>query len=554
MAQPPLARIWLLVQQEKSEISQVYFYAILNGLIQLSLPLGIQTIIGFVLGAALSTSLVILIALVVVGVLCTGLLQVAQMKIIEKIQQKIFVRFSFQFADHIPKLDLKKSDAIYLPELVNRFFDIPNLQKSLSKLLLDLPTASIQILFGVVLLSFYHPFFMVFGLILLLVLLGILYLTGQRGLETSLAESRYKYAVAGWLEEMARVIKSFKFSAAQSGLHLQRTDGQVTAYLEARKSHFGILLLQYRTLIVFKVLITAAMLIIGCWLLLNQQLNIGQFIAAEIIIITIINSVEKIITNLDSVYDVLTSVEKINKLMDKPAEESGTYPLQPGQKISVDLQHVHFGYYDDQLILRDLNLKVAAGEKVCILGDDGAGKTTLLQLLTGAYLHFNGAVLINGVPIGNYDLQSLRSATGICFSTQDIFAGTLWDNIAMGNDTIEKAYVLQLVQHTGLHQFLATLRHGFDTELDPTGRRLPRNVVQKILLVRSLAHKPALLLLDEPWNGLDAPTCQSIQDFLVQHLPDTTVVIAANDAAFAARSQQQVHLAKQAHETKSQTF
>jgi ATP-binding cassette, subfamily B, bacterial len=540
----PLARIWALVQQEKSEFTQVYFYAILNGLIQLSLPLGIQTIIGFVLGAALSTSLVVLIALVVTGVLCSGLLQVAQMKIIEKVQQKIFVRFSFQFADHIPKLDLKKSDAFYLPELVNRFFDIPNLQKSLSKLLLDLPTATIQILFGVVLLSFYHPFFIFFGLILLLVLCGILYLTGQKGLQTSLAESRFKYAVAGWLEEMARVIRSCKFSAAQSGLPLQKADDQVTNYLEARKSHFRILLLQYRTLIAFKVLITAAMLIIGCWLLLNQQLNIGQFIAAEIIIITIINSVEKIIVNLDSVYDVLTSVEKINKLLDKPTEESGSYILPAGAKISVEMQQVHFGYYEDQLVLHDLNLKIGAGEKVCISGNDGGGKTTLLKLLTGGYLHFSGAILINGIPIGNYDLESLRSATGICFSTHDIFAGTLWDNIAMGNEAVDKAYVMQLVQHTGLQAFISSLRHGFDTELDPTGRRLPRNVVQKILLVRALAHRPALLLLDEPWHGLDDAIRERVQDLLLRHLPDTTVIIATNDAGFAAQCHQQVHLEK----------
>lgn len=539
----PLARIWALVQQEKKEITQIYFYAILNGLIQLSLPLGIQSIIGFVLGAALSTSLVILIILVVVGVLCNGLLQVAQMKIIEKIQQKIFVRYSFQFADHIPRLDLKQTDSFYLPELVNRFFDIPNLQKSLSKLLLDLPTASIQILFGVVLLSFYHPFFILFGLGLLLVLCGILYLTGQRGLQTSLAESRHKYAVAAWLEEMARVIKSFKFSSAQSGLHLQRTDSQVTHYLEARKSHFRILLLQYRTLIVFKVLITAAMLIIGCLLLLNQQLNIGQFIAAEIIIITIINSVEKIITNLDSVYDVLTSVEKINKLMDKPEERSGSYSMSPQQPIGIELQQVQFGYYETRLILRDVNLKIGAGEKVCILGNDGAGKTTLLKLLTGAYPHFSGSILISGMPIGNYDLQSLRRNTGIFLSTADIFAGTLWDNIAMGNETVEQNAVLHLMQCTGLHPFLSSLKEGFDTELDPTGHRLPHNVTQKILLVRALAHQPKLLLLDEPWQGLDDATKLRIQELLLHELPGTTVVIASNDTRFAGQCSQQVHLA-----------
>jgi ABC-type bacteriocin/lantibiotic exporter with double-glycine peptidase domain len=177
------------------------------------------------------------------------------------------------------------------------------------------------------------------------------------------------------------------------------------------------------------------------------------------------------------------------------------------------------------------------------LGNDGAGKTTLLKLLTGAYPHFNGSMLVNGVPIGNYNLQSLRYSIGIFMNQQDIFAGTLWDNIAMGNETVQKETVLLLLQQTGLQPFLASLKQGFDTELSPTGKRLPRNVVQKILLVRALANKPKMLLLDEPWNGVEEQSKLAIQHLLLEQLPDTTVVIATNDAAFATQCHQQVHLA-----------
>src|SRR4051812_14059564 len=208
----PVARIWNLVREEKTDITSIYFYAIFSGLIQLSLPVGIQSIIGFVLAGTLSTSLVLLITLIVTGVLLVGLLQIAQMKIIERIQQSIFVRNAFAFANHIPRIDLKKADAFYLPELVNRFFDTVSLQKSFSKLLLDLPTATIQILFGLILLSFYHPAFILFGIILVFLLWLILYLTSNKGLESSIAESTYKYAVVVWLEEMERLLNQFKFS------------------------------------------------------------------------------------------------------------------------------------------------------------------------------------------------------------------------------------------------------------------------------------------------------------------------------------------------------
>jgi len=523
----PVARLWQLVQEEKKDITAIYIYSILNGIIQLSLPLGIQAIIGFVLSGSMSASLVLLISLMVGGVLLVGLLQVGQMRIIEKIQQKIFVKYSFAFADRIPKLDLLKSDGYYLPELVNRFFDTVSLQKSISKLLLDLPAATIQIILGLTLLAFYHPAFILFGILLLGILWLILRLTGHKGLKSSLAESSYKYAVAAWFEEMARVIKSFKFSS-DSNLHIKKADEKTTHYLNARTEHFSILVLQYRTLIAFKVAITAAMLIVGVLLLLDNQINIGQFVAAEIIILTVINSVEKIIINLDSVYDALTSAEKLAKITDKPLEASGTFQLVPGNGISIQATNVDFGY-DENAVIRNVSFNVAAGSKVAITGKEGSGKSTLLKLLTGVYPDFRGSLLYNDVPVGNYDLTSLRQRMGIFFLHENIFNGTLWENLTMGR-TVDSSYLTHLINITGLNSFLKTLPMGFDTELDPTGKKLPANVIHKILLIRALAARPELLLLEDPWKGIELPNSNMIREF-VMNIPNTTVLISTTDQA-----------------------
>jgi ATP-binding cassette, subfamily B, bacterial len=533
----PAARIWNLVREEKKEITSVYFYAILNGLIQLSLPVGIQAIIGFVLGGTLSASLILLISLIVTGVLLVGLMQVNQMKIIEKIQQKIFVRYAYAFADRIPKLDLKKVDSFYLPELVNRFFDTTSLQKSISKLLLDLPTATIQILFGLILLSFYHPAFIFFGIVLLLLIWLILYATGAKGLQSSLEESRFKYGVAGWFEEVARIVKTFKFSG--QALNLSKTNARTIGYLKARTNHFGILLLQYRTLVAFKVIITAAMLIVGVLLLLKQQINIGQFVAAEIIILTVINSIEKIIINLDNVYDTLTAVEKLSKLTDKPVEHGGTYHLNTDDNIEIEANNLSFGY-DDKTVLKNLSFKIPGNEKAVITGNDGSGKSTLIKLLTGIYTDFKGSLLINGLPVGNYDLSSLRKQTGILFLHENIFHGTLWENLAMDRE-VDKKYVASLVRKTGLLSFLQSLPNGYDTELDPSGKRLPGNVIQKILIVRALSHQPRLLLLEEPWQGLEEQYKLAIQELLL-HLDNTTVVVATNDEHFIQKCEVKINL------------
>jgi len=530
----PVSRILNLLKLERNEITAVYFYAILNGLIQLSLPVGVQAIIGYVLGASMRASLVVLIMLVVLGVLIAGIMQINQMKIIKKIQQKLFVRYSLAFARHLPDLDLKKNDHVYLPELVNRFFDVQVLQKSLSKILLEIPTAVIQIFFGLVLLSFYHPAFILFGIILVSILVLILQFTGGRGLQTSLEKSKYKYKVAAWLEEMARVIKSIKL-ARNNDLHLRRADQEVSNYLDARNNHFRVLLFQFNVLVVFKTIITAAMLIVGTLLMVNQQLTVGQFIAAEIVILLVLNSVEKLIINLSSVYDTLTAVEKLAEITDKPLEKNGSILLPHLQQgIKLELKDLSFGYTDDKPVLQEISLQINPNEKVCIGGKDSSGKSTLLRLLTGSYTDFKGAILVDDIPVGNYQLDSLRAQTGVLLGQQDIFNGTLLENITLGNEQISLEAVRKSALQSGLLDFVSTLKDGFDTPLDPTGRRLPRSVAQKILMARALAGQPRLLLLEEPWMNVKDQQRQELINTLLG-LPDTTVVVVTNDQEYTDR-------------------
>lgn len=533
----PVARILNLLRLERKEITAVYFYAILNGLIQLSLPVGVQAIIGYVLGASMRASLVVLITLVVLGVLIAGIMQINQMKIIEKIQQKLFVRYSFAFAQHIPNLDLKRNDSVYLPELINRFFDVPLLQKSLSKILLDIPTAVIQILFGLLLLSFYHPAFILFGILLVTILILILKYTGGKGLETSLQKSKFKYKVAAWLEEMARVIKSTKL-VKQTDLHLQKTDEQVSNYLIARNNHFRVLLFQFNVLVIFKTVITAAMLIVGTMLMVNQQLTVGQFIAAEIVILLVLNSVEKLIINLGSVYDTLTAVEKASEVTDKPVEKNGTLMLSDASNgVKLEMKEVSFSYTGETDILQNISLKINPNEKVCISGKDSSGKSTLLKLMTGSYTDFNGSILIDDVPLGNYNLSSLRAQTGVLMNQQDIFQGTLLENIALGNPAITIDVVKEYAARTGLHDFIAAQKDGYDTLLDPTGKRLPRNVVHRILLVRALVSKPRLLLLEEPWMNMSREHRSQILQ-LLNEMKNTTLVVVTNDQEFIQQCDQ----------------
>lgn len=534
-----IRRFFEVIRLEKKEVSAIYFFAILSGLIQLTLPLGIQAIINFAQAAAgqskLPASMWLLILLVVLGVLAAGVLQISQMRVVEKIQQRIFTRYAFEFTYKIPRLKTSATDNYYLPELVNRFFDTVSLQKALSKLLVDIPLAVIQILFGLILLSFYNPVFIILGLMLLAILYVVLYYTAKPGLEASLRESNYKYSVAGWLEELARAFKSFKV-ARNHNLHLRKTDQLVEGYLHARTEHFHVLKFQYWSLIFFKLLITAAMLIIGAILLVDQELNLGQFIAAEIVILTVLAAVEKLILSLDKAYDLLTSLEKLTKVTDKATEVSGSLPFDAaGKAISIEGNNICFGFDPQKPLLKNIQFDVPSGQKLAIMGAAGSGKSILLDLMTGSLEYQQGNLLINGVPIRNFRLESYRKHIGVFYHEQDIFHGTLMENLTMGDSSITTAELMELADIVGLRSFITALPMGFDTMLEPTGKGLSTIIAKKILLLRAFTSRPELLLLDEPFELAGGEDCMKIANYLLQ-LKNTTVVVVTANQDFIRRA------------------
>jgi ABC-type bacteriocin/lantibiotic exporter with double-glycine peptidase domain len=528
-----------IIRLEKKEVTAIYFYAILSGVIQLTLPLGIQTIINFSQAAAgtanLPVSIILLIFIVLIGILVSGILQVNQMKIVEKIEQSIFTRFSLDFANKIPKIDSKELNNDHLPELMNRFFEVINLQKGLSKILLDIPLAVIQIVFGLVLLSFYNSTFIILGLLLILLLYFIFNYTSKKGLIASYNESENKYEVASWLEEIARSYKTFKISS-QNNFHLKRTDDLVKDYLVSKTKHFEILKFQYWSLIVFKLLISAMMLIIGAVLLINQQLNIGQFIAAEIVILLILSAVEKLILNLEVAYNILTGVEKLNVINDKKSEVLGqTSFVSNHNGIALEVQNLNFKFDENKPLLENISFNIPAGAKVCVMGDGGAGKSILLELIGGTLKNFEGVINVNTIPINNLNQKEYRKNIGIFYNEQDIFEGTLYENICMGNESITPADIMKHAEMLEIKEFISLLPEGLYTPLQPTGKGLSTIMAKKILLLRAIVHQPELLVLDEPFELAGAESSKKISKYLID-IPNTTCMIVSGYIPFAKRA------------------
>ena len=515
------------ITKEKKDVAVIYIYAILSGLVQLSIPLGIQAIVGFVMGATMITSLYILIFFVVLGTFLAGFFRLKVMQITEKIQQKIFVEYALAFADKLPKINLTSTKKYYLPELVNRFFDTQNLQKGISKLLLEIPTALIQISFGILLLSFYHSWFLVFGVIVIGIVLVIFKFTMNSGISSSLEESDKKYEVASWLEDIAGAIKTFKINS-NSESHLTGTDERVVSYLKHRTSHFKVLEFQYKTIIGFNVIITLVMLAIGTYLLVNQQLNIGAFIATEIVVITIMYAVERLIKSLESYYDVIASLVKLNKVTDLTEEQNGEMTFeQSSGGIEVQMNDVSFAFNDNKPILKNINFELKANTITVISGNFGAGKSTLLNVMAGFYEPSSGVLTFDKIPLKNIYKVEWRALTGLYTQDMIIIKGTLMDNILLGRRDVNADDVVKLSEEIGVGNLPSLFSHGFDTYISETDTEVSYSGKKKITLLRALLGNNRLIMLEDPFYGMNEDFKTKMITYLQKIKAYTTIVIVS---------------------------
>ncbi len=532
MTKNPFQKFIAMLSQDRKDIMYLYSYALFYSIVNLSLPLGIQAIIGLIQAGTVSTSWIILSGVVTAGVLIGGVLQVLQLSISEILQRRIFTRAAFEFTYRIPRFQNASIRGQYPPELVNRFFDTLNVQKGLSKILMDFSSSSLQILIGLILLSTYHPFFITFGVALIILLIAILYYTGPRGLDSSMHESTYKYKIAHWLKEIARTMDTFK-RAGHTELPLERTDELVDHYLEHRKRHWKVLIFQYANIVGFKALVTLGLLIIGGLLVIDNEINVGQFVASEIIIILIINSAEKLILTMEPIYDVLTAVEKMSAVTDIPLEEDQGAMLfdsiDTGMGATIEVLDLTYMSEDgSRAILKDLNITIPSGARAVITGANGSGKSTLLRLLAVQYDPTYGTVSFNGYPTGNLNTADLRYHVGDCFLSETLFEGTLIENITLGRPEIEPSDVSWAVHGLGLSAFVQSLPNGYETMVGPTTRPLSSSLVERILLARAIVVRPRLLLLDDIFHLFDPKERKSIVEFIWDSSQPWTLVAASN--------------------------
>ncbi len=532
----PLQRLLRLLSEERGDLLALVVYAVVTGLLSLVIPITTQALVNTIAQKIFFQNLLVLAGLVLVGLLCAGGMRLLQLSLVEMLQQRVFAKTAIELASRLPRIQNSSLNGDYAPELVNRFFDVLTIQKTLAKLLLDGLGASLQAAVGLALLGLYSPILLGFDVLILLFIGLVFFGLGWGGVRTSIDESVQKYAVAEWLEEIARCSTSLKLDGS-ADFALKQADARVVNYLRARRSHFRVQFRQEAGNALFQAAAATGTLGIGGWLVIQGRLSLGQLVAAELIVVTVLASLDKLLKQAADFYDLLTGLEKVGHVTELPVERTEGFALPSVMSgVGIVCRQVRFSYLPGREILSGLQLSLAPGERVSLVGASGAGKSTLAALLCGLEIPSHGTVEVGGVDVREVDLDSLRSKVALVGDRNEIVSGTLEENIVYGRAGVTQADVRQAVEFAQLTDEIAEMPQGLQTSLVSAGRNLSRGQVQRLLLARAIADGPQLLILDEAFTGIDERTKLKILDRIYRPENSWTIIDISHDAEVVVRS------------------
>jgi ABC-type bacteriocin/lantibiotic exporter with double-glycine peptidase domain len=494
----PLLRLFSLLRADKTDIGVILVFALVTGLLGMTTPLAVEALVNTVAFGRLLQPVLVLSLMLLAFLLFKAAIKAMQTWVVEIIQRRLFARLAAELSWRLPRARIDAFHGSYPPELVNRFFDVVSVQKVVSGLLLDGISLLLSMGVGMMVLAFYHPYLLAFDFVLI-GLIVLVYLLGRGAVKSSLRESRSKYAMASWLEDLARCRTAFRYDGAAE-FALERSDRLIYEYLSARTKHFAVLMRQLLAMLFIQAIASTVLLTIGGWLVIDGQLSLGQLVAAELIVAIVVDSFAKLGKHVESFYDVLASVDKIGHLLDLTVERpDGLLTLPQGGGIIA--QSIFLHDHDSHISLGPLSFNVRPGERIAITGESGSGKSLLLDMLFGLREPEQGAISLNGVDPRDLRPDVLRRRV-VMVRDVEIFDGTIAENVHLERPDISIADVRTALEVTGLMPRIQQLPEGLNTLLNPSGIPLTPSQCRRLMIARAIAGRPEVVLIDDILDGL----------------------------------------------------
>lgn len=521
----PLDRLIALLRAESSDIWVVFIFALVSGLLTMTTPLAVEALVNTVAFGRFLQPVIILSLMLLSFLVFQAALKAVQTFVVELIQRRLFARVAAELSFRLPRSRIDALDEHYGPELVNRFFDVVTVQKISAQLLLDGISLVLSAAVGMTVLAFYHPYLLAFDVVLILLLLFTMFVLGRGAVKSSIKESKTKYAMASWLEDLARCRTTFRYDGAAE-FAMQKSDQLIFDYLNARRKHFHVLIRQVLFLLLMQALASTALLAIGGLLVISGQLSLGQLVAAELIVAVVVNSFAKLGKHMESFYDLMASIDKLGHLLDLPIERTdGLLSAPAGTGISVD--NVYYLCPDGREGLRGVSLQIETGQRVALRGENGSGKSLLLDLLFGLREPSSGSVSINGVAPHDLRPDVLRQRIALVRDVE-IFEGTLAENVHLERPDISIGDVRAALEVVGLLPLTQKLASGLETQLTSGGAPLTSSQQRRMMIARAIAGRPEILLIDEVLDGLADEDAEKILHQMLSENLSWTVVLVTN--------------------------
>lgn len=521
----PFSRFLTLLAPEKSDIVVILVFGLFVGLLALSTPIAVESLVNTVAFGQFIQPVVVLAMMLFVFMAFSASLRAVQTYVAEIIQRRLFVRVATDLAYRIPRVHPAYWQSHYGPEAVNRFFEIVTVQKVTTQLLLDGTSLILQTLVGMTVIAFYHPILLGFDAFLLVLMGIIVFLLGRNAVKTSTDESREKYATAAWLEELARHPTLFR---SRGGLEfaLDRADQFITHYLSARAEHFRILMRQIVCALFVQAIASTVLLGLGGWLVIRGELTLGQLVAAELIVTLIVGSFAKIGKQLEGFYDVMASMDKLGHLFDMPLERSHGLELPRREVgIAVGIHDLTLSPLVTGQAIKDVSLSVEPGQHWSVVGELNGLRSRLLEAIAGFELGLSGHVELDGTDIRRVRLDCVRDQV-VLLRDVEVFAGTVAENLHVGRHGVREDDVRNALQSVDLLDTVLDLPRGLETVVQTDGAQFSSDQLVQLMLARALAGCPRLLLIDGLLDRLSDTALRRVMPGLRSPGFDVTLLVA----------------------------
>jgi putative ABC transport system ATP-binding protein len=511
----PLNRFWQMLRPEMSDIGVLFVIGLVIALLATAVPIAGQQLVRTVTFGTLYQPIVVLSLLLLACLGFMGALQTLNVFVVELIQQRLFARTVADLSLRLPRADFQSLRQTNGPELINRFLDIATVQKVVAGLLVDGLAVVLTTVIGMTLLAFYHPFLLGYDLLLLGLLLFVVLVMGRGGTQTAIRESIEKYRILAWLEDVVRCPLAFRL-AGGADFALARADRLTADYLAARRSHFQVLLRQILSLFAIQALASTTLLGLGGYLVMHEQLTLGQLVAAELIVTMIVSSFAKLAKHIEAFFDLMAAMDKLGHLTDIPLEHGGTSLRVLADAPLAEIRSPRFVWSQDRSTSPQFNqvteslvdsnrpsqsdheptlLLIASGQHTAVWGVSGSGKSLLADMLFGLEAPDGGTVQLGGCDVRELSPDVLRRHVALIRSVE-ILAGTIEENIHLGRTNVDGAVIREALRTVSLHEEVASLPQGLGTVLVSDGSPLSDSQQVRLMIARAIAGQPKLLVID----------------------------------------------------------